>query len=365
MKIIKISAVAVSICLMLSSCAGAPGKINELTVVQALFVDSNEGKTKTGLQYLKLSSSESDEAGSDKTGIVYGSGKSISSAVSDASRRIPNEIFFGQNKIVVFGMSYAQGGIDKGIEYLLKNKASRPDVVAAISISDTEDIIKSSAFSSEIPAESIYNLLRLGEKNAQCAAVTVCDLLNLYNDETSDIYFSVLKANKKQVMCGGIAVFSNEKYAKTLNEGETLGFLLVKNRVKNAQTEINADSLGTLSLKLTEAKSKRRVEVKNRRIYFCTDIKLKCEINESEFPMDKRLSESEYRIIQKACEEKIKALCLGAINECFKNKSDPFMTARYLYKEDPSLYNSLKSTWRENLKSINVKVGVEAEIIKL
>ena len=365
MKIFKALSVLLIICLALTSCTRAPGKINELTVVQALFIDSKEGKTKAEIQYLRLASSEDKKGGADKAGLVYGRGKSISRAISDASRRISDEFFFGQNKIVVFGMSYAKSSIDKGIEYLLKSKASRPDVIAAISESDTEDIIKSSANSTEIPAESIYKLLRLGEKNGQCAAVTVCDLLNLYNDETSDIYLSVLKADKKQVMCGGIAVFSNEKYAKTLNEGETLGFLLLKNRVKNAQTEINTASLGAVSLKITGARAKKSVEVKNGRIYFCADLKLKCEINETQLPIGKRLSEDEYAIIREACEEKIKALCFGTVNECFNNESDPFMTARYLCKEDAALYNSLKSSWRENLKNIDVKVEVEAEIIKL
>ena len=363
--LIKITACLICISLLFSSCAGTK-RMDDSTIVVALGIDSEKGNTEVHMQYLNLSSGSksSSEISENITGILSGKGNSISGAVLSASKSVYSDIFFLQNKIIVFGNDYARNDISKALKYMLNSPDSRPDVLVAISESSAADIIKSKENGAVIPADSIYKLLKLGEKNASGEAVTVCDLLNLYSDETSDIFLPVLTAQKKSVSCNKTAIFSNEKYVKTLNSPQTLGFLLAKGKIKKAQLSVRSDTLGTVSLDIINAKAKRSANTENG-IEFNIEISLTLKINEIHTPVGKPLSESDFSEIQKCCEKTVSAICKNAAEECFKAKSDPYMLARYVYIADEKLYSKLKNSWRDNLPDVKTNVKVKTKIHRI
>ena len=336
--------------------------MNELTIVQALGIDSSESETEITVQFLNINqtSDSTDAPSSNIVSTTSGSGKSISEAVFSASKTVSDKLFTGQNKIIVFGFEYAQNQLVKGIEYLCESSSSRPDVLVALSKESAKDIIKSKENGSKIPAESICNLITLGERNGNAAAITVCDLLNLYNDETSDIYLPVLSENEGRTECASIACFSNEKFAVFLEGEKAFAFMMIKNKV-----ESGTFSSGNTLLNVISSDSKNSVEIKNREINFNINIKIKMSVNEIEKDSLSPLTESDYKNIEAACESKLKALCESAVYDCFSNKSDPFMCARYLYSDEIALYDLLKDNWRENLKNIRVNAKVNAQIQRI
>ena len=366
-KIFKVLLCILMIPPVLASCSKSSKRINDLTIVQALSVDSFYNKTKIGIQYLNLfaGSASTEQLQGNITSVSEGVGKNLSSAAFDVSKRVSDDIFFNQNKLIVFGLDYAQKDIDNAIDYLTKSYDSRPDVLAAIGLPDGETIIKSKECKAKIPAENIFNLLRTGEQNGHAPAVTVCDLLNLYNDETSDIFFPVLSAEKDNVKCEGTAVFSADKYSAMLNEEETLGFLIVKNRFESGTLTFNVENLGVVSAEITSSNAKRKVIIKDGKIIFDIKIKTKSIVNETGKSIKNSLSENDYKEIKKQCEIKINSLCKKAVEKCFENKSDPFMCARYLYLEDKDAYNSLKADWRDNLRDIDIIVHTKTTLQRI
>ena len=366
MKTAKAIACIILISVLLSSCT-ASRRINDLTIVQAMSLDCENSDTKITVQYLNLfaNSGSTEQLQGNITETVSGKGNNATLAVSDASRAVANDIFFGQNKLIVFGIDYAQSTLEKGIEYLLSSESIRPDVVAAICTTKGEDILKSKEMGAKIPAENVYNLLNIGEEKGKAAAVTVCDLLNLYSDETSDIFLPVLSADKDSVKCEGIAVFSNERLAKTLGKDESFAFMLAKNKVKSGIIALDTPSLGRISLEIISAKAKHGVEIVNGNIVFNLSIRLKLNISEAEKTLKNKLGEKEYREIEALCEQKIKTLCTDTVRLCFDEKSDPFMCGRYLYMKDMELYNSLKPNWRDNLKNIKVSATATTSLNRL
>ena len=359
-KTVKILICVSVVSLMFSSCEKASTRINDLTIVQALGIDNTDNSTDVTLQYLNLfeNSGSTEQLSGNVTAVKNGTGENISSAVFNASESVSNDVFFGQNKLVVFGYRQAQKSIDSDINYLLENKDSRPDVLAAIGYPNAKEIVKCKENSAQIPAENIYSMIKLGETNGNAAAVTVCDLLNLYNDETSDVYLPVLKAENDSVKCIGTAVFSLDKYAVFLNEEETTGFLAVNNRLDNSIITFRVEQLGFVSAKITSMKAKKSIEVNTGKPIFKIKIKTTIQINESEKTIKKPLTESDLKAVQKECENRIKSLCEKAVKKCYENKCDPFMSARYLYAKDIDLYNSMKDSWRSNLKNIGIEISV-------
>ncbi len=358
---------SVFLCLVLTSCSMSAKKINDLTIVQALSVDENKSETKIALQYLNLAggSGNTQALEGNLTQIKSATGKSISLAIFSASKSASNDIFFGQNKLIVFGEEYAKTKLSEGLNFLLTSAFSRPDVIVAIGKPNAEDIIKSEEKASIIPAESIYKLLKLGEENGSAAALTVCDLLNLYNDETSDIFLPVLEAKDGKCFCNSISFFSDDNYAGELRGEEVLAFLLINNKVESSLISCSTKRLGNVSLEIISSKAKKQVELENGEICFNIDLNFKLKISQTNNGLKQPLSEKDYKEIQKAGEEKMKALCFKTVNKCFSNKSDPFMCARYLYSKDTALYSSLKDSWKSQLAGIKVNTGVKVSIQRI
>ena len=365
-KTVKIL-LCVLLCLVLSSCSMSAKKINDLTIVQALSVDEDEGKTKIALQYLNLAGSggSAQELQSNITQIKSAKGENISLAIFSASKSASNDIFFGQNKLIVFGFDYAKNDISKGLDFLLKSPYSRPDVLVALSKTKGEDIINSKEKDSKIPAQSVYKLLELGEENGTAAAPTVCDLMNLYNDETSDIYLPILETKDDKTNCVGIALFSENKYVSSLTEEEVLAFLMIKNKLENSLISTQTENLGRVSLNIISSNAKNSVEIKNGTIHFNIDISLKVSVAQTDRDIKFPLSEKDYKAIQNACNRKTKALCKHTVKKCFDSGSDVFMCARYLCLKNDLIYNAIKDELRKNLGDIKVKISVESELQRI
>jgi spore germination protein KC len=341
--------------------------LSDLTIVQGIGVDLQDNKTKVSLQYLNLAKGggSTESLTGNITTVAQGDGSNISDALSSTSKTLSKEIFFGQNKLVVFGMDYANDSLEKGMDYLLRSVDSRPDVLVAVSDDSAENILNSKERDAKVPAENIFNLLYVGEENGLGAVVTVNELLDLYSDKTSDIYLPVLKAEDDVVTCEGIAIFSDNKYKTTLNENQTFGFLFVKDKIDGGALTVKDSKLGNIGLEIINSKAKNNVEINNGKITFTCDIKLEVMLDEIEKGVTASVDEDKIKSIEKLANIRVKNMCLSAINTCLNNKSDPLLIGRYVAKADENYYNSVKQDWKNNFEDINVKINVKTDLVKV
>ena len=254
-KLFKAAQIIVCICLaagVLGGCQNAQG-LSDLTIIQGVGIDKSDDKTKVSLQYLNLNKSSSADSIGDKiTAVASGEEQTVNGAIFNASKVLSKSMFFGQNKIIVFGSDYIQDGLRRGADYLIRSVDSRPDVLLALSSEKASDIIESKENDARIPTESIYELLTVGEQSGYSAAVTVNQLQNLYIDDMTDVYLPILSPGEDCVKCDGIAFFSKENYAAALNDDETFGFLLIKGRAKGGTLEIESSSLGNICAQIND-----------------------------------------------------------------------------------------------------------------
>ncbi len=363
MKSFRIIALVLVIALAFSGCMNTQN-LKDLTVVQGLGVDVNADDTKITVQYLNLakSGSATDALNGNITTTADGSANNISDAISVAAKSLSQKIFFGQNKIIVFGNEYSKVGIDKGLDYLLRSIDSRPDVLVAISADTAENVIKSTQNGARIPAENIYQLLKVGQDNGLGAVVTVNDLLNLYADETSDIYLPLLKTEDKIASCEGVVVFSDNKSVKTLDPRQTFGFLFVKNKINGGSLTVKSEEFGFVGLEIIDSVTKCKVSTQGTKITFHCDVSVVLLLNELEKGITTDLKPAKIGDIQKLVENQVEDMCKSAVNACTNSNSDPFMIGRYLAKEDVELYNLLKENWHDTLPDVEFKVKVDAKL---
>lgn len=366
MKSFKTAVCIVLICLLFTGCQSSQ-RLSDLTIVQGVGIDLQKKNTKVSMQYLNLnqSSGATDSLSGNITSTADGTADSISNAISSASKTLSQKIFFGQNKLIVFGSEYAKSNIEKGLDYIFRSIDSRPDVLVAISDGTAEEVIKSKEKDAHVPAEHVYDLLKVGEENGLGAVVTVNDLLNLYSDATSDIYLPVIKSVDENVQCKGIAVFSKGKYRTTLNENQTFGFLFVKDKIDGGAITVRNNEFGSVGVEIISSKTKNSVSIKNGKIEFNCNIYIEFMLDEIEKGITTAVNEEKIKDIESLVNSKVKKMCLSAITVCFENKSDPFMTGRYTAKTDGAYYDMLKENWRENLDDIDLNITVNSALEKV
>lgn len=366
MKKTRIFLVILCLSLMLSGCSTSQS-LSDLSIVEALGIDYENESTSVSLQYLNLAKggSTTDAINSNITSVANGKASNISLAISNASSALSQEIFFGQNKVIVFGKDFVEYGVDKGLDYLLRSVDSRPDVLVAMSDNAALEIIKSAERGARIPAESIYNLLETGEKNGFGAVVSVNDLLNMYSDKTSDIYLPIIKANKDFCSVSGIAVFSKEKYKATLNKNESLGFLILKNKVENGFVNVKDNELGNVSLEIISSNAKNKITKMNNEYIFTSEIKMNVTLDEVEKGITTAIDEKKIKEVERLVNKRVEEYCRASYIACVMNESDALMLGRYLAKAYPNDYKKHQDNFREMLKNIRFDVKITAELEKV
>lgn len=366
MKIIKILSVILLAAFVFSGC-NASQSLSDLTIVEAVGIDYEKSQTKVSFQYLNLSKSggTTDAMTNGITSVAYGKANGISNAIASASSELSQEIFFGQNKIIVIGKEYVEYGIENSLDYLLRSVDSRPDVIVAMTDDKAEKVIKSKERDARIPAESLYSLMKNGENNGFSAMVSVNDMLNYYADETTDLYLPVISVKDSHCVCKGIAIFSKEDYVKTLNKNQTLGFLIMKNKIKDGLLNVKDKKLGDVSVEILSSKAEKSIKVTPNGYEFVCEIKLDFTLDEVENGVTTAIKGEEIKQVESLVNSRIKKICTSAFNECIKSKSDCLMLGRYLALSDSKKYNSVKKNWRNELDKIKINVSVKSNLEKV
>lgn len=366
MKRIKAFAVIFALCLLITGCSNGRS-LSDLTIVQAVGIDRVNGKTSVSIQYLNLdkSGSTTDSLSSGITSVVVGSANSISNAISLTSAKLSKELFFGQNKIIVFGKDYIANGIDKDFDYLLRSVDSRPDVLVAVSNNTAENVLNSKERDARVPAESLYNLIKTGQDNGVSVFVSVNDVLNAFADKTSDIYLPVLTAGKNAYYCDGIAIFSNEKLATVLDKNDSLGLLFLQNKVNGGFLEIMDNELGKIDLEISRSKTKLKINKAEDSLALECEISASLMLDEVEFGLTSAIDDDKMKLIESLTNNRIEAICEDAFYACINHKSDPIMLGRILAKDCPKEYDSLKDDWLNNLSKFRVKISVKSNLEKV
>lgn len=366
MKSFKILIPFLMIGLLFSGCSSR-NNLKDLSVVEGVGIDlEDEGVTST-IQMLNLikEGSGAEALSGNVTMNTQGTGETISSAIEQVSKNTSKKLFFGQNRIVVFGMDMAENYLEKSLDYLLRSSDSRSDVTIAIAKNKASEIMESPENDALVPAQTISTLLCQSEKIGYGAHITTNELLNAYADKTSDIYLPVLEAEEKSVSVVGVAIYNDVKLTKILNEEETYGFLFLRGKVNQGLLEVKDDSFGNVGIDILSSKAKAKAKYEGGRVVFKVKIKATAMLDEVERGITNEISDKELKNIEKLAENEIERLCHAAFYACMQNKSDSVRMGEYLAMCDPSAYSKLSDEWEKSLETAELEVDVKCKLSKI
>ena len=356
MKNFKILLSVMLILLLFTGCTER-NDLSDLSIVEGMGIDYNDDEVTVTVQTLNLAKegSGAEALSGNVTMNTSGKGSNISDAIENVTESLSKKLFFGQNRIIVFGMGMAENYLEKNVDYLLRSSDSRSDVKICISEKDAAEIIDSHENDALVPAESITSLLNIGEKNGFAADVTTNELLNLYLDKTSDIFLPVVRADEKCVSVAGIAIFNDEKLVTVLDENSTFGFLILSNKIKTGFLNVLSDELGEIGVDIIKSKTKTYASVENGKVVL--DAVEKGLIN--------TITSNHLKEVEKLVENKISDICSNAFYQCVNGKSDSLRIGENLAMYSPKDYDALSDDWGSVLSEAQLDIKVNCKFKKI
>lgn len=164
MKLFKLASAAVIIALTLCACS-AGQRLNEMTVVQAVSLDRENGEVVITLQYLDLNkgSGKNEGLNSSLTANAQGRGRTLTEAVKLLAKTLPDGIFMGQAKLLVVGSSLDKRDMLELKSEFLRNNNIRPDMLLAKSEKGF-DVLECGFRNERVPADGILKELKTEKK---------------------------------------------------------------------------------------------------------------------------------------------------------------------------------------------------------
>lgn len=371
MNLSKCIKIIVSLILCLSLFAGCSSNrhLKDLLVVEgfAIDFDDKQGLDVT-LQTLNVGMSNASETPQGNMTVnVTSNGKTISSSIDNLSKAVSKRIFFGHNKLTILGKSLILNDINNYIDFFLRSDDARADVCVCASKGSAKSVLESKENDASVPSENILYLINNNQKTGQSIIVYENDLLNLYNDETSDIYLPMLerKNDKSTVKAAGIALFSNDKLSYITNDDETKGFVMLKNKADDILLQIDDEKLGLIDVKLSNIKCKNSVKYIESTVTFCADISADLILGEIENGADIKLTQSDYMRINEQSKKACEYTVYSAFKACQNAGSDALRVGKYLAKDLPQIYLSQKDNWKENFKNVNFSATANISLEKV
>ena len=365
LRIIKAAFCAALVCLLLTGCQEREN-LKDLSVVEGIGIDYVNGQVGITAQTLNLmkEGTGSEALSGNMTMVSSGQADNISSAVENISHRLSKKLYFAQNRIVVFGMDYAENHLKESFDYLLRSANSRPDVFVCISSGEAKDIIEIEEPNSLVPAQTISDLLEEGEKRGTSVTVTVNELLNYYTDKTTDIYLPVVEAGSEGAFATGIAVFNSDRLVRVLKGDECTGFMILSGKIKEGIIIFNDDNFGRVTAEITKEKTKARACYENGKVVLKADIKADIILDEVENGMQNSISKEDAHQIALAAERKLQQLCEAAFKACTESSSDCLRIGEMLAKYDPSAYKMLSES-KAYLSDCTLEINASCNIKKI
>ncbi|WP_123052843.1 Ger(x)C family spore germination protein [Clostridium sp. JN-1] len=371
-KYVKII-ILIMISLSLTSCWDAR-ELNKLAIVMGIGIDKidNLSNVQTTIQIAKVLGIKSPAENAEGVGQnnkflnLKGEGITIFDAIKSINRELNRTLFFPHNQVIIFGKSAAEEGIDKYIDFFMRNRETRLSEWIIVSDGTAAEILKSNPNIESTTGRNIGELIENQKNISEVPNVDLKEFSQKLMSKTTAPVAPIIKVGKDEkrntLYLTSTAVFNKEKMIGVLNKTETRGFLWGTGNMNGEVSIINMpDGNGKVSIEIRNVKSKIIPAVKSDGVYITMKIDERGDISENTSSED----ESNPEIIKKferIQEDVIKKEVISTLEKARQINADVFGFGDIIYMYHPKEWNKMQTNWQENFKNIKVNVNVKASI---
>lgn len=292
------------------------------------------------------------------TDIFYG--------LREMSHQVSRKIYIPHNQFILFGEDFARGGLQRSLDFFMRDHESRMEVLVMMARGKAADILAVKPQLEQVPAIGLVELMHNQKANSHTLEVRLLDFVDQMVSETSTAMMPIVDLSENdeepKVMLRGMAVFKTDKYVGDLDARQTRGMMWVNNKIKSGAIEVQSPG-GQVVVEIIKAKSKVTPVVKEDGS-IVMQIKVRHDGSLASQQGTQNLSDKQgILLLNREVKQAILDEMEAALLRSYELKADIFGFGETLRKKYPKLWKSLSNNWDEVYPTIKVEVDIDTRII--
>jgi len=333
-------------------------ELDSLSIVSMMFIDYNLEKDEYELGFQVHNMKKGDE---ETTFVVYReSGNTISEIIRNMSKSAPKKIYLGSLDLIVISENFSIIGIDKMVDFLLRNlEINKNANIVLVRGDDASSILEVKSLQDEIPSETIISMLDL---STIYSGISINDSYDVFLSNIIsfgiDAVIPVIEIIEDQIEVTSLAHFKDSKLGGFLTLEEGFVYDLVMGKTNKAVFSFKCDTSNYASIEIVNIKSGYKIDSSKSR----SNINIKMYAYLSEFNCNSPIqTKKDIEALERLIKRELERTILRSLNSI---ETDIFGYERYIYRNDYRYY--MKNRWNmETLVSnINPKVSINLNIIR-
>jgi spore germination protein KC len=388
MKILKLIVLSLSI-LLLSGCWNYR-ELEDLAIVSALAIDSNENGFDISIEVVnskKVGSSGQNSGSSNEEApiIIYNSkAKTIREALDKAILESPKKLYLGHMNLLVISEEVAKKGIKEFVDYFMRDievrKSFTTTVVKNNKASDALKILQPIESITGVKLQSSFDTAKksYGEiSNSTFEEVIMCLFTSGRSPTIAAIEIigdvdkgakdnNITTSDPKTIIkISGSALFKEDKLVGYLDEKEAVYYSIVRGRVQTTSLSFPCDDKDNYANIIIDGlESDVKVDGKKDKSKATIKITGKSAISEYNCKIDLKDADNIKKIEDMANKEMEKKM-KNTIKKVQEYNSDVFGFGEQLYRNNYKYWDKVKNKWDKMFPEIEVKIKSDIKIERI
>lgn len=378
--------IALQFTLVLSGCWERK-ELNEIAFVLGIGLDkADKGYTVSMQVVIPSAISSQSTGGGGGTGVPVVVYKFTVPTFYDAQRMLnldsSRTSYLGHIRVLVIGEELARSGVGEILDVFKRSREPRMDFYVMVARGTTaSDVLNVLTPMDKLPANKLFSSLDNSYKDsAKTVAVTLDDFIeNLLSQGENPVLTGVEvmgnpkdgeeKSNverttpKARLEYHTVAVFRKDKLIGWLNEGETIGYNYINDKVTSHSGPIAGEDGKPIVIEAIQATTKRKVKIIDGEPHIYLDVKTLCNIEEVQ-STENLESESTIRRLEKETEERIIERMQDTVEQVNNRFNVDIMGfGQSIYHANPKAWAKLQQKKGDNyLKSLPIHYSASVVI---
>ena len=378
------------------SCTGCWDRkeLDKLSMIKGIAVDPAEetDRIKYTAQIIKHESGggSGNSLTTSTTQEITSTGYTLFEANRNLIKKIGRTPYYGHTEVILINEKIAKKGINPYLDYFIRNKEIRGRTMILITEGEAKKILETPHILEELSATGIKKMTNGISISGIIVSAELlnlkANLLNKYRDAVASRLELVEKeesktaSNQKKnkneqnsqeekiIRANGGAIFKNDEFVSWINRREARGYSWLENPndVKGPIVIEIPDSSepNKASIEINNAKGKIVPFYKDNEFIVTIKIDTYGYINENLVQTHNLISEENFNRLNKRYAQTVENEILSAVKISKKYGADILGIGEAIFRKYPEKFNYTAKEWREELKNIDVKIDVRANILR-
>jgi spore germination protein KC len=355
-------------------------ELDTLFIVTGLGLDASgkPDEVDVNVQIVKIAGGSSSSGGQQSSGgssggsidggnsiLLGASGKSVLAAVSTLRHESTRTLFLHHNQMIVFGKELAQSGVQKYLDFFLRDEETRMETLVLVSDDKAKDVLSAELDQDKLSGVAVSRIMRQFSTISIYLSVNMLNLVSKLLQKTTAPTLPIVKVikdgQKTKLDISKMAVFKGDRMVGELNWDEITGYLWTMGEINDGTLEI-ANEKGTVAMNILQVKSNSvPVIEKDGRAGVILNIDTVLDIEELNGFRDMELKDLYVMLIQEATKT-IEQRVNVTFDKTQQMGSDIYGYGGLFHIKYPRQWKNIEQQWDMIYPSLQLALNVNVQI---